>query len=143
SFSVPRALVVDALRGLANALHTVAAVGLMTDPRDLGHCLGDRKDEGAPPDKITSDGPGFDPTIFIYDHVPGGVGLAPRLWEERESLLRRARRLIESCACEFGCPACIGPEAGIGGPPVEPEFESKRKVTALAILEQIGITAIH
>ncbi len=143
SFSVPRALVVDALRGLANALHTVAAVGLMTDPRDLGHCLGDRKDEGAPPDKITSDGPGFDPTIFIYDHIPGGVGLAPRLWEERESLLRRARRLIESCACEFGCPACIGPEAGIGGPPPEPGFESKRKVTALAILEQIGITAIH
>ncbi|RLB52908.1 MAG: DEAD/DEAH box helicase [Deltaproteobacteria bacterium] len=143
SFSVPRALVVDALRGLANALHTVAAVGLMTDPRDLGHCLGDRKDEGAPPDKIAGDGPGFDPTIFIYDHIPGGVGLAPRLWEERESLLRRARRLIESCACEFGCPACIGPEAGIGGPPPEPGFESKRKVTALAILEQIGITAIH
>jgi DEAD/DEAH box helicase domain-containing protein len=143
SFDVPRAAVIDALRGLANAMHTVAAVGLMTDPRDLGHCLGDRKEEGGTPDKAPGEGPGFDPTIFLYDHVPGGVGLAPQLWVEKETLLRRTRRLVESCACEHGCPGCIGPEAGIGVVPVVPSAPSKRKALALAVLEAIGITAIH
>src|SRR5690606_32210976 len=37
---VSRALVIDALRGIANAMHLVAAVGLMCDPRDLGQSLG-------------------------------------------------------------------------------------------------------
>jgi len=143
SFGVPRAAVIDALRGLANAMHTVAAVGLMTDPRDLGHCLGDRKDEGGPPDKVAGEGPGFDPTIFIYDHIPGGVGLAPRLWAERETLLRRARRLVESCVCEVGCPACIGPEAGIGVITPPKAALEQRKALALGVLEAIGITAIH
>jgi DEAD/DEAH box helicase domain-containing protein len=145
SFGLPRAAVVDALRGLANAMHTVAAVGLMTDPRDLGHCLGDRKEEGGTPDKAPGEGPGFDPTIFIYDHIPGGVGLAPRLWVERETLLRRTRRLVESCACEVGCPACIGPEAGIGVVQAGPAQKkpAARKALALDVLEAIGVTAIH
>ena len=106
----PRALVIDALRGMANALHTVACVGLMIDPRDLGRTLGSRNE----PDGLPSKGgvPGFDPTIFLYDHIPGGVGLAPRLFEQREELLARGRSLIESCSCKEGCPACIGPPAG-------------------------------
>ena len=36
----PRAVVVDALRGLSKAMHVVGAVGLMIDPRDLGRRVG-------------------------------------------------------------------------------------------------------
>ncbi|HHH30894.1 MAG TPA: DEAD/DEAH box helicase, partial [Polyangiaceae bacterium] len=104
---VSRAVVLDTLRGVGSAMHLVAAVGLMCDPRDLGQTLGDRSDEDAPPSSERG-GPGFDPTVFLYDHVPGGVGLAPRLFEEREALLLRTRALINSCPCERGCPACIG-----------------------------------
>ncbi|UCH30890.1 MAG: DEAD/DEAH box helicase, partial [Myxococcales bacterium] len=59
----PRAVVVDALRGLSKAMHVVGAVGLMIDPRDLGRTLGSRNEDDAPPGK--GQGPGFDPTIFL------------------------------------------------------------------------------
>ncbi len=47
SLGVARPLVIDALRGLANALHTVACVGLMTDPRDIGRTVTDKAGGGA------------------------------------------------------------------------------------------------
>jgi DEAD/DEAH box helicase domain-containing protein len=144
----PRALVVDAIRGVGNALHTVSAAGLMIDPRDLGQTLGSRDDEGGAPGR-TDAGAIFDPTIFLYDHAAGGIGLAPRLFEARESLLRRARRLIDACTCSDGCPACIGPEAGDAplraGAPTQaaralagPDAPS-RKALALAVLAAAGV----
>ncbi len=130
---VDRALVIDALRGVGNAMHLVAAVGLMCDPHDLGQTLGDRSDpDGAP---SSEGGAGFDPTIFLYDHVPGGVGLAPRLFVEREALLLRTRALIEACPCKAGCPACIGP-----GRVDEP---SPMKALALELLASLGVVAIQ
>jgi len=132
----PRAIVVDALRGLSKAMHVVGAVGLMIDPRDLGRTLGSRNEDEAPPGR--GRGPGFDPTIFLYDAVAGGVGLAPRLFEEREELLRRARHLIESCACTEGCPGCIGPDAS-----GDDEPEAARKRLVLGILDAVGIRATH
>ncbi|MFT3712846.1 MAG: DEAD/DEAH box helicase [Archangium sp.] len=93
----------DALNGLNAVMHTVAAVGLMIDPRDLGRCVGSRDGSGSRGDAV------YEPTLFLYDHVPGGVGLASRLFEERERLLEGARDLLERCACETGCPSCVGP----------------------------------
>ncbi len=117
SLGVQRAIVVDALRGLANALHLCASVGLMCDPRDLGRTIGDRTGDGELPSKGDPLGGGFDPTIFLYDHVPGGVGLAPRLFATRDEMLVRARTLIEHCECERGCPACVGAPVGATGTP--------------------------
>jgi len=132
----PRAVVVDALRGLSKAMHLVGAVGLMIDPRDLGRTLGCRNEDEAPPGK--GQGPGFDPTIFLYDTVAGGIGLASRLFEEREELLGRARHLIESCACEEGCPGCIGPDAS-----GDDEPEAARKRLVLGLLDAVGVSATH
>ncbi|HEX8537671.1 MAG TPA: Zn-binding domain-containing protein, partial [Cystobacter sp.] len=140
SFGAPRPAVIDALRGIATALRTVACVGLMIDPRDLGKTLGSKDDADGPPRK--DGGVGFDPTIFLYDNIPGGVGLAARLFDQREELLRRARRLLEGCACEEGCPACIGPAAGSfpGSAPVE---EHPRKRLSLEILSALGVVALQ
>jgi DEAD/DEAH box helicase domain-containing protein len=132
----PRAIVVDALRALSKAMHVVGAVGLMIDPRDLGRTLGNRNEDEAPPG--TGSGPGFDPTIFLYDTVAGGIGLASRLYEEREELLRRARHLIETCDCEEGCPGCIGPNASDGDEP-----EAARKKLVLGLLDAVGVSAVH
>ncbi|MBN8609449.1 MAG: DEAD/DEAH box helicase [Deltaproteobacteria bacterium] len=148
--SVPRAVVVDAVRGIGHAMHTVAAVGLMCDPRDLGHVLAERSGEGEHPQKGDADGAGFDPTIFVYDHIPGGVGLAPRLFADREIVLRRTRALIEDCPCQGGCPACIGvvmpPQAN--APLVDPdlirrptEFDLKR--VAIELLARVGVSRVH
>jgi len=132
----PRAVVVDALRGLSKAMHLVGAVGLMIDPRDLGRTLGSRNEDEARPGK--GQGPGFDPTIFLYDTVAGGIGLAARLFEEREKLLRRARHLIESCECDEGCPGCIGPDAS-----GDDEPEAARKRLVLGLLDAVGVSATH
>ncbi len=132
----PRSVVVDALRALSKAMHVVGAVGLMIDPRDLGRTLGSRSEDEVPPSK--GQGPGFDPTIFLYDSVAGGIGLASRLYEEREELLRRARHLIESCDCDEGCPGCIGPDASGADEP-----EVARKGLVLGLLDAVGVTPMH
>ncbi|MBK6691580.1 MAG: DEAD/DEAH box helicase [Myxococcales bacterium] len=122
-----RAAAVDALRGIGIALETSATLALMCDPRDLGTSLGDADpttetdddDEGRAnlvPKKVTGGGPKYNPTLFLYEHVPGGTGLSERIFEERATLLARTLRLIERCPCERGCPACVGPV----GPAVVP-----------------------
>jgi len=142
----PRPAVVDAIRGLGNVMHTVAAVGLMTDPRDLGWTLGEGGEAGEAAHK---DGSGvlFNPTLFFYDHVPGGIGLAERLFGERDTWLVRSRALLEGCACAGGCPACVGPPVGtVVGPngvmnPTQATMalELPRKTMALALLELLGV----
>lgn len=46
-------------------------------------------------------------TIFIYDTMPGGVGLAKKGYELVEQLLERAYQTIIDCECQGGCPTCI------------------------------------
>jgi DEAD/DEAH box helicase domain-containing protein len=147
SLPYARPTVIDALRGFGNALHTVAAMGLMIDPRDLGHTLGDRSDEDGLPGK-RGGAPGFDPTLFLYDQIPGGIGLAPRLFEARNELMQRARSLALECACSAGCPACIGPEVGqLVTPHGEvitqaPGHISRKRVIA-ELLDALSIVARH
>jgi DEAD/DEAH box helicase domain-containing protein len=129
----PRAAIVDGLRGVATALETVACVALMCDPRDIGRTLGDGEDDGAAPgrDPLARRTGGFDPTFFLFDAIPGGVGLAERIHERAPELLSHTRHLIESCACSGGCPACVGPG----------DLGNNRKLIALATLAALGLGA--
>ncbi|MGH2906864.1 MAG: DEAD/DEAH box helicase [Solirubrobacterales bacterium] len=53
------------------------------------------------------------PTIFIYDGHPGGVGITRRGYDQFERLTADALRLIAECPCESGCPSCIqSPKCG-------------------------------
>jgi DEAD/DEAH box helicase domain-containing protein len=47
------------------------------------------------------------PTIFIYDGHPGGVGITQRGYEVFERLVGDADRLIRECPCDDGCPSCV------------------------------------
>jgi DEAD/DEAH box helicase domain-containing protein len=49
------------------------------------------------------------PTIYLYEAVPGGIGLSERLFKRHDELVIGARALIEACPCQSGCPACTGP----------------------------------
>jgi DEAD/DEAH box helicase domain-containing protein len=117
-----RAAVIDGLRGIGRALETVSAVALMCDPRDLGISLADEPQNSKE----------YDPTLFIYEHTPGGIGLASRIFEHREVLLARALRLIETCTCNDGCPACVGP-GDIGF-----DHERSRKRVAIDLLKRVS-----
>ena len=79
----------------------------MVDPRDLGLVTQVRSPHSEAP------------TIYLYEAVPGGVGLSERLWKRHEELVAGAWALIESCACDAGCPACTGPR-------LDPEVNGKQ-----------------
>lgn len=93
------------LVGLGNVLSQLAPLYLMCDPRDLGV---------VPQVKNPFTGQS---TIFLYDSYPGGIGFSRKLYEMHRVLLEGSRELIGACACEDGCPACVGPamEVGPGG----------------------------
>jgi DEAD/DEAH box helicase domain-containing protein len=112
----------------------VSTLALMCDPRDLGIALDDRVASVlSPPRDVETNrfvSPDVDrwfcPTLFVYEHVPGGTGLAERIWEQRDVLLGRTLRLLETCPCEGGCPACVGPG------------EASRKDVAIDLLRRVA-----
>jgi len=60
--------------------------------------------------------------IFIYDGVPGGVGLTREAFKASERLLEKALGSILSCPCETGCPSCVhSPKCGSGNRPIDKE----------------------
>lgn len=86
------------LHGAARAIGHVAPLFLMCDPHDIG---------------VTSDlrAPTGQPTIYLYEWAPGGVGLADQAFELYPLILKAAADLVADCPCDHGCPACVGPEA--------------------------------
>ncbi len=105
---------IDGLRGLGIALETVATFSLMCDSRDIGMTVEDER-------HVENE----EATLFLYEHVPGGTGLAERIFALRKELYARALKLVASCACSAGCPACVGPA----------EMSGERKRVAAAMLE--------
>ncbi len=60
--------------------------------------------------------------VFIYDGVPGGVGLAERGFTVIQELLDKVAELLEGCPCREGCPACVhSPKCGSGNKPLDKE----------------------
>lgn len=110
-----------ALAGIGHAMHTVACVHLMCARRDLHVTLGSRLDAtGWGPESGDSvpvdvgDANFDDPTLYLYDDCPGGVGFSEKLHALHETLLGAVLELVEGCACEAGCPACVGPAELVG-----------------------------
>jgi len=106
-----------ALSGAGRAMQTVASVLLMADPRDLGMVAQVRSPHAE------------SPVVYLYDSVPGGVGLAARLFERHAELVAGALGLVEGCRCSDGCPACVGPRLEAGGPGKE---HARRLLTTLS-----------
>ncbi len=58
--------------------------------------------------------------VFVYDGVPGGVGLSRQAFKKAEELLQKTLKVIESCPCEQGCPSCVhSPKCGSGNRPID------------------------
>jgi len=97
--------------GLGNALRTVAALLLMSDPRDLGVAMSQ------------------EPNLYLYDNYPGGIGQSAPLYRLAPDLLRRTGELIAACPCDAGCPSCVGPPGETG---------ERSKEVAARIVEAMG-----
>ncbi len=86
------------LMGLANLISNIAPVYLMCDPKDISVF---------PQAKAPYTGR---PTIFIYDTIPGGMGLSEKLYDIHGEVLRQALKMVRECPCPAGCPSCVGPD---------------------------------
>jgi DEAD/DEAH box helicase domain-containing protein len=54
-----------------------------------------------------------EPTVFVYDGHPGGVGIAERGFDRFEGWVADTARMLEGCPCEHGCPSCVqSPKCG-------------------------------
>ncbi len=102
-----------------NAMRTVAALLLMCDPRDLGIALSE-------PDAAVSV---FEPNLYLYDAYPGGIGQSAPLYRLAPRLIENTAGLIGSCACDAGCPSCVGASGEIG---------ERGKEVAAKILAMLG-----
>ncbi len=49
----------------------------------------------------------FRPAVFVFDRIPGGVGLSEALFDSLGGWIRAALQLLETCPCEDGCPSCL------------------------------------
>ncbi|MEE8106539.1 MAG: DEAD/DEAH box helicase [Planctomycetota bacterium] len=56
------------------------------------------------------------PSLFLFDGIPGGVGLAEKAFELWPRLLQAADEVLQRCPCTSGCPACVGPAPRVGIP---------------------------
>jgi len=111
----------DGVVGLSFAMGQVAPLLLMCDRHDLGISINSGDDVAE----------GSDPTIFLYDNYPGGIGFSEPLFRLRRELLSDTRDLIAGCDCDNGCPTCVGP-IGHAGP--------LAKTAALRILDLLLAT---
>ena len=94
------------LSGLGYVISHLAPMFLMCDEKDLGSF-------SDPQAKLAD----MQPSVVIYDQFPGGIGLSDSLFKHDEELINNAFDLIKQCACNDGCPSCVGPagENGFGG----------------------------
>lgn len=85
-----------ALLGIGNLLANIAPIYVMCDAKDISVY---------PQVKSPYT---HQPTLFIYDTIPAGMGLSDRLYEMSGELLRQALFMVEKCPCPSGCPSCVG-----------------------------------
>ncbi len=113
----------DGFLGAAHAMHFVAALLVMSEPKDLGRAVGNgdarwfatvgANGRGQIKDfkgeSTELEGDRFQPTVFLYDNYPGGIGLSSPLFDLRSRIVQQSATMVEACNCAHGCPACIGP----------------------------------
>ena len=85
---------VEGLAGIRNVAVNMLPLLAMCDRLDVGGIV-DSSNFGVP-------------TMFLYDRYPGGLGFAEKGYELFESLMEQCLVTIAHCACELGCPSCVG-----------------------------------
>jgi DEAD/DEAH box helicase domain-containing protein len=153
----------DGFLGAAAALHTVARIAAMADGADLQKAVGsgdgawfaatDARGRGrlrgaspnhaasvdAARDDLAEGEAAFVPTLYLYDNLPGGIGLAEPLWKRQAELVSGAIALIDGCDCTAGCPTCVGPvltESRQDDAAATPKAHARRVLIALSAAER-------
>ncbi|MDY6873500.1 MAG: DEAD/DEAH box helicase [Chloroflexota bacterium] len=101
-----RVRVRSGMAGFSYVLQNLAPLLIMCDGEDI--------DVHYDPNSTLGGG---QPTVVLFDNIPGGLGLSEALYDLHDDLLVQAQETVALCECEDGCPSCVGPigEEGSGG----------------------------
>lgn len=86
---------VPALHALEHAIIAVAPILAGCDRNDLGSTW------------FQVDASTLQPSIYVFDAVPGGIGLSEKLFGALHQWVSMAQALLEGCPCPEGCPKCL------------------------------------
>lgn len=96
------------LAAAGQLLRQVAPIFVLCEPSDLGVS-----------ERIRD--PHFSlPAIYLYDRYPGGTGLSEAVAERMADIARAAAERVGNCACQDGCPSCLGAPDERSEPPPPP-----------------------
>lgn len=113
---------VGGIHALEHVLGAVLPLVAGCDRRDIGTAW-----YMVAPDKL-------EPSVFLYDLAPGGLGLVEQGFQDLTQLLIRANELVSSCNCVDGCPLCIMSTL------CECSNENLNKPMVLAILQALSLS---
>lgn len=68
-------------------------------------------------------------SVYLYETVPGGIGVAEKALQLWGDILRTGVRIAEACGCRRGCPSCLVPARLPVG------FKEPRKEPAVALAQ--------
>ena len=91
-----------ALQAAANVLRNIIPIFVMCDPADI---------RTVPMLRAPFS---HQPTIYVYDNYPGGIGLSWKVMNDPYPIIEAAYDLVKECACVTGCPSCVGPILEVG-----------------------------
>ena len=109
---IPGDRVKEAAWGVLNLVRALAPSAATCDARDVGgtvHVSSASEALGDDDDETSGGGGGSDlvATLCLYDAVPGGVGLASRLFRGMDDAWEKALDAVSRCKCAEGCPSCV------------------------------------
>jgi len=110
---------IASLHGLEHALMAVAPLFCGCDRNDIASAW------------LSMDPVTLAPALYIYDAIPGGLGLTERLLGCLPDWTLEAHRLLATCDCDNGCPRCLYSSR------CESRNEVLSKNGALALLDQL------
>lgn len=67
------------------------------------------------------------PSVYLYETVPGGIGVAEKVLELWREILRTGMDIAEKCPCKHGCPSCLVP------PRLPPDISEPKKAPAIRL----------
>ena len=88
------------MAGLSHLLHHLAPLFLICDMNDLVSHI-----------EYKCAFANRQPAVIIFEQIPAGIGLSEELFSSYFSLIKSALNRIQECACDDGCPGCVGPSA--------------------------------
>jgi len=123
---------IEAVNGLAYLMRHMGSVILMCAPRDLGVAVEDNLSQSSVPRSSLRGGYNlsgrFEPSIYIYDNYPNGIGFSHTLYANARQLMTDTLNALRQCGCSRGCPTCVGPPIRI---------EGRHKAAARFLLERL------